>query len=157
MANIIKIILNNKNDYVSKYNDNILSNDLNKYILEECKGYNLNSEIVIEITCKYDIDTIERQKIVDMIRSSFGTEISEMLVYRKRNIYIYIFIFLLGIIAVSFYIFFSNVQIISELILVVSWVLIWEGVHNLIFEGYKNRIDIERKKQLTRCKIIFTK
>lgn len=157
MANVIKVTLNNKNDYVSKFNDDILSKDLNEYILEECKEYGFNSEIVIEITCKYDIDTAERQKIVDMIRSSFGNEISEMLVYRKRNIHIDIVIFLTGIIAVSFYLFFSNVKIISELILVISWVLIWEGVHNLIFEGLKNRIDIERKKRLTRCKIIFTR
>lgn len=155
MANIIKINLNEKNDYVSKFNNNILSSELNQYILEECKGYSLGSEIVMEISCNYEMNSNEKGKIIDMIRSSFGTEISEMLVNRKRNIIIDIFVFIAGIFAIIANIIFSDFPIISEFTLVVSWVLIWEGVHDLIFHGFKNKVDIERKRQLTKCKIIF--
>lgn len=139
MANVIKINLNSKNDYVSKYNDSILSKELNEYILEECKEYELKSEIVIEITSKYELDTNEKQKIIDMISSGFGVEISEMIVYRKMNIYVDLIIFIVGIIVIALYTLISNIPILSEFLLVVSWVLIWEGVHNLIFEGFKNK------------------
>lgn len=155
MPNIINVHLNKRDDYVSKYNNNILSNDLYNYILEECKGFSLKEDIIIKITSKFETDNKEKGIIIDLIRESFGSEISEMGMRRKRNINVDLFVFLVGIVALALYLFVYNVKIISEVVLVASWVLIWEGVYDLVFKGIKNKIEMERKKKLTECKIIF--
>lgn len=155
MDNVIKIYIKKKEDYVSKFNDEILSNELSSYIIEECKSFPLKSNIRIEIISEYEMDYLEKDKLVDMIRSNFGIEISEMLFRRQRNIIIDFLMLGFGIIALIFYLFSSNIPILSEFILVFSWVLIWESVYNLIFTGFSNKIDIERRKKLTNCKIIF--
>ena len=155
MNNVISIDIKKREDYVSKFNDNILSNDFSSYILEECKSYPLNSDIYIEINSAYEMDQVEKDKLVDMIRSNFGNEISEMLFHRKRNIIGDFFMLVCGLISLICYLFSSDIPILSEFILVFSWVLIWESAHNLMFTGFSNKIDIQRRKKLTNCKIIF--
>lgn len=155
MKNVIKINIKKKEDYISKFNYNILSNELRKYIMEECKGYTLNSDISIEISSEYKIDDKEKEKIVDMIRATFGTEISEMLIFRKKTIIIDFLMILFGTLTLIFYLFSSNIPILSEVILIFSWILIGESIYNLIFTGIIDKIMLERKRKLTNCEIIF--
>jgi hypothetical protein len=157
MRNIIKINIKKKDDYISKFNYNILSNELREYIMEECKGYSLNSDISIEVSSEYDMDDMEKEKIVDMIRATFGTEISEMLIFRKKNIIIDFLMILFGALSLIFYLLSSNIPILSEVILIFSWILIGESVYNLIFNGVSDKIMMERKRKLTNCEIIFKK
>lgn len=155
MNNVIRINIKKKEDYTSKYNDDILSKDLSNYIMEEYKSFNTKDEFYIKISADYDMDESEKDKIASMIRANFGTEISELMNYRRRTIYMDTIILFLGVIALMFYLFSSNIPILSEFILVFSWVLIWESAYNLIFGGFSNKIDIKRRKKLTDCKIIF--
>lgn len=155
MDNVINVNIKKKEDYTSKFNDNILSKELSNYIMEEYKSFDIRENFYIEITSEYVMDNFEKDKIIDMIRANFGTEISEMIYRRKRAIRMDIITFVFAIIALSFYLFSSDIPILSEFILVFSWVLIWESVYNLIFVGFNNKIDIERRKKLTNCKIIF--
>lgn len=123
--------------------------------MEECRCCSINDEINIEITSDYYMNDLEKDKLVDMIRSNFGNEISEMLFYRKRSV-IYNFIMLgFGIFSLIIYLIISNIPILSEFILVFSWILIWESAYNLIFTGLNNKIEIERKRKITNCKILF--
>lgn len=155
MNKVIKINIKQREDYISKFNDDIISKELSLYILEECKSFSTNDDFYIEISSDYDMGGSEKEKIASMIRSNFGTEISELIKYRKRTIYMDTVTILLGVIALVFYIFSSNVPILSELILVFSWVLIWESTYNLIFGGFSNKVDVKKRKKLTNCKIIF--
>lgn len=152
---VIKINIRKKEDYVSKFNDDILAKDLSNYIMEEYKSFNIKKNFYIEISSDYDIASSEKDKITSMIRANFGTEISELMEYRKKTVYMDAIILIFGIIALVFYLFSSNIPILSEFILVFSWVLIWESAYNLIFGGFSNRIDIKRRKNLTNCKIVF--
>lgn len=97
----------------------------------------------------------EKDKLVEMIRSNFGTEISELIIRRKKAIRMDIVTIFLAVLALIFYLLSSDIPILSEFILVFSWVLIWESAYNLLFGSFTNKIDIERRKQLTNCKIIF--
>jgi len=153
--NVIKIYLKCKEDYTSKFNDDILSKELSNYIMEEYKGFDIRSKFYIEINSLYEMDDIEKEKIVSMIRANFGTEISEMTSYRKREIKFDIFTTILAFIALVCYLFSSDIPILSEFILVFCWVLIWESTYNLIFGSMDNKINLERRKNLTTCKIIF--
>lgn len=155
MNNVIKINIKRKEDYISKFNEEILSNELSYYIMEECRGYDLKSNIRIEITSEYNMDSIEKEKIVNMIRENFNMEIIEMSLQRKRNIILDLSILGFGAIFLIFYLLSSNIPILSEFILIFSWVLIWEGANNLIFTSFRNKIDIIRKKKIANCKILF--
>ena len=155
MNKIISINIKSKGDYVSKFNDNILSKELSDYIIDECKGYPLDSNIHIEITSDYKMDSLEKEKIVDMIRANFGTDISESIYFRKKNIIIDFILILFGILSLIFYMISYNIAILSEVILVLSWLLIGESVYNLLFTGIINKVDIERKRKITNCEIIF--
>lgn len=48
MKNVIRINIKKKEGYVSKFNDYILTKELNDYIMEECRGYALKSNICIK-------------------------------------------------------------------------------------------------------------
>ena len=50
MENIIKINIKKKEDYVSKFNDNILSRELSNYIIDEHKSINIKDKFHIEVT-----------------------------------------------------------------------------------------------------------
>ena len=155
MNNVIKININKKDDYVSKYNDDILSKELSNYILDECKSFGIKDNFDIEITSDYDMDDNEKDKIIEMIRAYFGVEISEMINNRRRTIYLECIILLFGILSIIFYIICSDIPILSDLILILSWILIWDSVQNLIFGGFNNKLDIQRRKKLTNCKVRF--
>ena len=47
MNHIINIELNKKEDYINKFNNKRISQDLNNYILEEVKTVELNNKITI--------------------------------------------------------------------------------------------------------------
>ena len=155
MENIIKINIKKKEDYVSKFNDNILSRELSNYIIDEHKSFSIKDSFHIEVTTDYEMNEKEKEKFVDMIRHNYGTEISEMISKRKRSIFMDIITLLLAGIALVFYLLSSDVPILSEFILVFSWVLIWESMYNLIFGGFTNKIDIERRRKITECKVLF--
>ncbi len=155
MDNVIKIHIKDKKNYVSKYNDNILSKDLSNYIMNEYKNLNIKEKFYIEISSNYDMSGSEKDKFVSMIRSNFGTEISELKEQRRRTVYMDAIILIISVIALVFYLFTRNIPILSEFVLVFCWVLIWESTYNLIFDGFNNRIEIIRRKNLTNCKIIF--
>ena len=155
MDNVIKITLKKKEDYISKFNENIISAELSSYILEECRGYKLNDDIIIEIYSEYKMAAAEKEKLVDMIRSHFGIEVSESLSYQKRSIIIDFILFILGIIGFFIYFISKDSPIISEFIMILCWVVIWEAAYDLIFTKLRNKIDIERKRRLATCKINF--
>lgn len=155
MNKTIRVNIRKKEDYVSKFNDNNLSKDFSEYIMEECKSFNIKEQFNIEITCDYNMTSQEQDKLVDMIRSYFGIEISELIIRRRKTIYMDIVTFLMAVLALIVYLIISDIPILSEFILVFSWVLIWESAYNMIFGGLNNKIDIERRKKITNCRILF--
>lgn len=155
MKNVVKINIKKKEDYGNKFNDDSLSKDISNYILEECKSFNIKEDFNIVISSNYDMDDLEKDKIVDMIRAYFGVEISELTNKRRKTIYMDIITFLLAVLALIVYLIISDVPILSEFILVFSWVLIWESTYNLIFGSITNKMDIIRRKKITSCKILF--
>ena len=63
MSNVIKVNIKKKEDYVSKFNDDILSKDLSNYIMEEYKSINLKEDFYIEISSDYDMNGEEKENI----------------------------------------------------------------------------------------------
>ena len=153
---IIEIYLKNKEDYKNPFNENKLSNELSDYILDECKGIAYNCEIELNIKTKFKLSSEERIKLISMIRSNFGLDVRESLIYMNNLINKNIFLFLFGCIFIIISIGIKDiVPIVSEIVLIVGWVGIWEVVYSLFFSDYRKRLEIKRFRQLSNSKIKF--
>lgn len=154
MKKQINIHLNSKEYYKNKYNQDILSYELSNYIIEETKGINSNDKIEFVITNSFNITDKEKNNLVDMIRNSFGTDVSEIINFSKKQIVANICIFFIGIIFLVLY-YIITPKFISELTLILGWVFIGEAICNFLYNGIENKIKIRRKKQIISAKIIF--
>lgn len=157
MKSIINITLNSKSDYLSKYNDKRISRELNDYILEECKSINLDNNLEIHVKTNFEMSDIEKNDLVDMIRENYGIDIREIEMLSKRLFIFNCISVILGIIFLAIYFFSEGIPVISEFILIIGWLLIWEAASNMVFQNIKNRTKIKRRRKLTECKITFDK
>lgn len=155
---IILVTLNDQNSYKNPFNENKLSQDLSNYILEECKGLNYNDELEIHVKTKFDITREEKVYIINMIRSNYGIDVRENVIYMDHLIKKNVVLFILGCLFIAYSFFIEDVAaIISEIILIIGWVGIWEVVYSIFFSEYKKRIEINRLKQLANSRIVFFK
>ena len=152
----IEINLTSKDKYKNPYNENKLSTKLTEYIQEECKGIPYNCQIELIFNLHFELTKPEKVKLINMVRSHFGNEISENIVYHDSLFKKDFFLFLFGclFIAIS-----TGIQedfpVSSEIILIIGWVGVWEVIYSLFFSDYKTRLKIKRLRQLTNSKITF--
>ena len=152
--NIIKIHLREKSDYKNVYNESILSYELSNYILQELKGINTKQKIKFSISSDFYMNEQEKEEFVDMIRSFFGTDISEIMELRIKQRIANSSIFLTGLVLILIYSFWK-VAFVSEIVLVFGWVFIGESLCNFLYKGIENRYRVMRRKQIVDAKIIF--
>lgn len=154
MKNRIDVYLQEKESYINQFHKERISPELSDYILEECKNLSLKETFEIHIHSK-EFNKEEQLHFVDMLRQNYGVDIQELNLIAEKSKLMSLSCILMGIFILFFYILIDIVPVLSEIVLIIAWVLIWEGVYNLLFDGMKNRIQIKRLKKLTRCKIIF--
>lgn len=154
MENIVKIHLKNEDDYKNTYNDKILSYDLSNYIIEEIKGINSKQKIVFNITSEFNISKEEKNNLVNMIRNCFGTDVSEIINFSKKQLIANCLILFIGIIFLVLY-YFITFEFISELTLILGWVFIGEAICNFLYNGIESRLKITRRKQIINARVIF--
>ncbi len=152
---IIEVTLPSKEDYLNKFHSNKISFELSDYILSECKAIHPNDSLEIHITCDFPISKEEQKNLIDMIRENYGTDIHEMYILVEKTKIINLLAFLMGIIFLFINLFVNFIPVVSEIILIFGWVLIWESIYNILYGGLKNRLMIHRLKRLTSCKIYF--
>ncbi|MBQ3021626.1 MAG: hypothetical protein IJD92_05345 [Bacilli bacterium] len=153
--NIIEIELNNKKDYKNKFNNNRISEELDRYILNETKSVKLKDRITIEIQPKFELTEDEERDLIKMIRLSYKDDLDELKIYEKLLIQQSIKILILGLIILLVYYLSNNLFFISEFILIIGWLLIWEAADIILFSRTENKIKQTRRKQLIHCNIVF--
>lgn len=153
--NEIIVNINEEEDYKNKYNSNNLSTDLSNYIYEECKGKPINNKVTIIIKTKYKIKDKEKEDIINKIHNNYKTDLNEQLLMIKYSNIKNFAIFLLGILFLYLYYFVRINFVLSEMILIVGWVAIWEAVYAWLFVRDKDNIQIKRLKKLANCEIKF--
>ena len=153
----IEVMLNKKEDMVNKFNNNILADDLAKYIYDECTGMPLNRKVTIKINSTEKLTDDEKNKLVDMIRENFGLDVKENMMYIKYDNIKDLFLFLIGVLLIVIANLITNTNFLwlHEVILIISWLAIWESSYNFVFEDTKRRIKIKRLRKLSTCKIVF--
>ena len=153
--NEIMINIDSKADYTNQYNSNNLSNKLSNYIYEECKGKPINNKVLIIVKATYDISEEEKKDLINKIHNNYKNDLDEHLLMIKYLNIKNVTIFLLGVLFLYLYYFIKINFVLSETILIVGWVAIWEAVYNWLFERDKNKIKIKRLKKLSICDIKF--
>ena len=154
MRRIIKIHLNDSNDYKNQYNEEILSYHLSNYILEELKGIDTKQKIEFNISTAFEINELEKNTLVDMIRNNFGADISEIMNVAKKQRMIHYLNLIISIVLITI----SSVlemKLLSQFILILGWVLLGESICNFLYKGMEINHKISRRKQIVNAKIIF--
>ena len=147
MNNIIKIHLNNREDYVNGYNEKILSYDLSDYILEELKGIDTKEKIQFSITTDFEISDIEKDDLVAMIRNNFGADIGEIINLARKQRFVNYIISIISIILLVIYSV-LEIELLSEFILIFAWVLLGEAICNFFYNSMENRYKIKRREHI---------
>ncbi len=154
---VIEISFDEKDDYINQFNENKLSNNLSNYILDECRGKSLANRITLNVKVNFKISSKEKEEFVKMVHENYKSDLEEyMLILRHSNLK-KVIIFFVGVILIylSYFKDIGNTKVISEVILVIGWVAIWEAAYTWLFENSQNRVTIKRLKQLAKCKINF--
>jgi len=154
--NIIYIDLDNRDEYINKYDDSRICDELHNYIIEEALKLNSKSKILIQVKFNYIVTEQEKNKLRMMILNDFKNNIKGD-INKNRDIIKDIFFVLIGLscIVISIMFGYLNKSIISELFLIIGWVPIWEFVGNILFI---ETFEVEKKrkyKQLLNSTIKF--
>jgi len=155
--NTVKINIKNKEDYKNTYNENELSSELKEYILDHIKSKNTKQNIKLDITTNFKINEKEELNLRYMIRRAFGLDVSEIMNISKKRSLKSLFAFILGTIFLLIYSFIPNQHVITEIILIIGWVLIWESTYNFLFKNIETKLMIIRRKQIIKSKIEINK
>lgn len=154
MEKIIKIHINERTDYINKYNQRILSYDLSNYILEELKGTSTKDKIKFNISSDFEMSDLEKTNLVDMIRNNFGADISEIINLSKKHSLIYLLILLISIILIIIYLS-INTELIAQYTLILGWVLMEQTICYFLYKGTNYNHQISRRKQIVNAKVTF--
>ena len=155
MKNVIRVNLNKREDYINKFSSDRISRELNKYLLDEIKTIGLKEKIKIEITSKFEMTDEEKQKLIEMIKYNYKDDITDISIISKRILVLDAIIFVLGVFCLGLYSLSESVKVMSEIILIIGWLLIWEATYNTIFSKMQDRHKVIRRNQLIKSQIIF--
>lgn len=149
---IINIDLDNKYEFISEYNDNMLNNKLREYLLENLEI--TKDEITLKFNFKYQEST-KKINIKKILNNSFNDYISDINNEIKRINIRNIIFSLLGIFNLAIYSYLNQFDIflISEFCLIISWVVYWEIIESFLFTRRKFVINKKKSIKLINAKI----
>ena len=154
MKTIININLKKKEDFYSKYSNQKLNAELTDFIYNECYGEDYKNNIVINIYTKLKISKNEKNDMMDTIRRTFGLKVQDELYYYEKAKFKKTILFLIGIVLIVIY-YLSFIEVLSEIILILGWLAIWESVYSFLADSSKDYIRIYRLRKLASSRIYF--
>jgi len=153
--NKIEIVLKDKKDFVSKYNNNRISNDLYKYIKYEAKLTDKKAKINIQIKPSFKMTDKEKELLALNIKKTSREEIEDILFLEHKIILRELIFLILGTIITFICFTIKNSPFISEMFLIIGWLFVWEAVRDIIFTIVQNKDKIKRLKQIIKSDIDY--
>ena len=153
MKKVIEIDLDNKLEYLNKYNDNIINDELHNYILSAFDDVNKN--ILLKVKFNYNIDKDKRLKVALVFKDSFSIELDNIQKkLKKRNIRDAVLL-VLGFLFLIIYCYLDDFDIflIAEFFMVISWVSFWEFAESLLFGRKKLIVNKKKYEKLINTEI----
>ena len=154
MKTMININLKKKEDFYSRYSNQKLNSELTDFIYNECYGEDYKNNIVINIYTKLKISKKEKNDMMDTIRRTFGLKVQDELYYYEKAKFKKTILFLIGIVLIVIY-YLSFIEVLSEIILILGWLAIWESVYSFLADSSKDYIRIYRLRKLASSRIYF--
>ena len=143
----IEINITDENELLNIYNKNIISENLDNYLITSLEHRSLKEDITINITGTKN----------EFIKSIITNYYEEKYLYLKKidklDNYIRLTLFLIGILAIFISKQFTN--IVSEVFLIAGWVIIWEIIYDVLFSEIKRKRKARIYKTLANAKIIL--
>lgn len=91
---------------------------------------------------------------MDTIRRTFGLKVQDALYYYEKAKSKKTILFLIGIVLIIIY-YLSFIEIVSEIVLILGWLAIWESVYSFLADSSKDYIYIYRLRKLSSSRIYF--
>ena len=154
MQTVIDINLKKKADFYSTYSSKRLNPELTEYIYNECYGEDYKNKVIINIYTNLKISDQEKNAMMDTIRRTFGLKVQDELYYYEKAKYKKTILFLIGIVLIIIY-YLSFIEVLSEIILILGWLAIWESVYSFLADSSKDYIRIFRLRKLASSRIYF--
>ena len=147
MKNII-VKLKNEEDLYEKYNDNV-SSDLIDYLVEETKFTKDDIKIIVDTSL--DIENIDKIIKEGLVKSYNESKRFDKLYDSKQILF-----FITGVLFLLFSSLINN-DVTKEVILIIGWFVIWEGVDIALNLDSKLRLNRKTLNKLINSEIIINK
>lgn len=142
MEKLIEIDLNNKYDFLDKYNEKNVSNEFIEYIIKQASLVKRNEKIKVIINNKCNIDDNCTQYIKNGLLREYNKILDE---YHRNNSKQLLFL-VLG----TLFIFLSTLipegVIWKEVLLIIGWVPIWEMIEVELFSD----VDCRKRRKIVK-------
>lgn len=152
----VKIYITDTESLYNKFDESDISDELVTYIENRCSRVK-SKQMVIKIISKSEISDIEKDKIINAVRSHFGLEIKYGMINNKRRNTVNLIIMLIGLLILLFKNILPLTTTIFDLLDVFACFMIWEAAYNLLFTDNEEDIKIARAKKIISAKIMFIK
>jgi len=139
---VVKIRIEEESDLVEHFNKERLSEDLAHYILNEIK-YCLEEEVItLQFDLQFKADKKKEQKIIDLIEGYFKNQLFDLRFEKTKGYNKAMIFFIIGILFFLASYFLRD--LLMDVISLLGWVILWEGIYILIFE--RRELNVEQKK-----------
>lgn len=156
--NIINVDLDNNYEFINRYDDNIISDELHNYLINSAMKFRDRDNIVIRIGFNYEVTDDIKKKAINFIKDDI-----KMGVYMSSKFKLFdfsdVYLFIIGISCIIISIMFSylGIDVFSEVFVIVGWVCVWELVDNFLFDGSYERKLKRKYNQLSKARIELKK
>ena len=153
------IEIKKEGDFYNYYDSNVMNENLSNYILHKTHGISYKTKINIKLLTGFKLTTNKKEEMVKLLHQNYQDILNEKTLQLNYMFIRIVFLLVIGLIFIStsFFIRNANLQIISELCLIVGWISIWETFYFIFFVDLRKRLENRRLKQLTKANVIITK
>ena len=147
----INIKLKNIEDATNPFNESLLNEELDNYIVNNCKHISSKENIILNVNNLSKKE--EQEQLLTLIHHHYQNKVKQLNKIDKYDDYFRLILLLLGIILII--ISEQFISLLSELFLIAGWVVVWEVVYDILFTGIKRKRDLKLCQKLSTCKINF--
>ena len=148
----INIKLETLEDATSKFNNNVLNEELDSYITN-ASLHTHKERIILNVDGL--LNNKDQEQLVKLIHTHYQNKVKQLNKIDKYDDYFRFILLLLGILLIIISEQFTS--LLSELFLIAGWVVVWEIVYDILFTGTKRKRDLKLYKKLATCEIEFLK
>lgn len=144
MKKTIEIDLDDKFEYLNKYDDNKINDELHEFILESMS--NVKQDVILKIKFNYKINKEIESKVAKIFNDSFREKLLNIQKELNRQKVRDFILLILGFLFLAIYCCLDvfNIFLVAEFFMVISWVAFWEFAESLLFD--RRKLVINRKK-----------